>query len=242
MQSILELTKIATQSQTQPINIYREYCQHIFLNYLYQHSNSDQFLFKGGTALRIVYASPRYSEDLDFTILQLSNRQIEDTVLFVLEQMRKINLEVELLESKKTTGGYIGLFKVKVEDIVVNIEINGSKRVKNANKDLVLIDNLFIPSYTLNILSETDLIVEKFTATLTRSKPRDFFDIYFLLRKGIIKEDLRSQLGQLEKLLKDKDINFEKELSMFLPQNIQGIARNFNKVFLQEISKYTRRK
>jgi len=238
MQDISKLSEIATQNQTQPINVYREYCQHLFLNYLYQHKNADKFLFKGGTALRIVYASPRYSEDLDFTILKLSKKQVEDTVLFVLNKMRKVNLDIELVESVETSGGYIALFKVKIENITVNIEINGSRRVDNAKRDLVLVDNLFIPAYTINILHEADLIAEKFTATLTRSKPRDFFDIYFLLRKGLIKEELRSKLTLLADILKKKEVNFEKELSVFLPRSMQNIARNFDKVFLQEISKY----
>ncbi|MFH1906126.1 MAG: nucleotidyl transferase AbiEii/AbiGii toxin family protein [Chloroflexota bacterium] len=42
----------------------RDYVQHLFLSVLY--ARSQALLFKGGTALRVVHRSPRYSEDLDF--------------------------------------------------------------------------------------------------------------------------------------------------------------------------------
>lgn len=42
----------------------RDYIQYPVLSILY--TNGQSFVFKGGTALRVVYHSPRYSEDLDF--------------------------------------------------------------------------------------------------------------------------------------------------------------------------------
>ena len=42
----------------------RDYLQHLLLWLLY--SRTQEFAFKGGTALRLVYGGNRYSEDLDF--------------------------------------------------------------------------------------------------------------------------------------------------------------------------------
>ena len=42
----------------------RDYLQTIFLYLLYQKSQG--FVFKGGTCLRVVFNSNRYSDDLDF--------------------------------------------------------------------------------------------------------------------------------------------------------------------------------
>ena len=56
------LRALATQSQTTELNIRREYCQHLFLSYFYQQPLTDQVYFKGGTALRMLYHSPRFSE------------------------------------------------------------------------------------------------------------------------------------------------------------------------------------
>jgi len=66
--SIETLEKLGRQYQMGVFpNIVREYFQHVFLGELYKLSNAEKLLFKGGTALRIVYGSPRFSEDLDFT-------------------------------------------------------------------------------------------------------------------------------------------------------------------------------
>ena len=42
----------------------RDYLQHLLLWLLY--SRSQDLIYKGGTALRMVYGGNRYSEDLDF--------------------------------------------------------------------------------------------------------------------------------------------------------------------------------
>ena len=42
----------------------RDYLQHLILWLLY--ARSQELVFKGGTALRLVYGGNRYSEDLDF--------------------------------------------------------------------------------------------------------------------------------------------------------------------------------
>src|SRR3989338_1779982 len=64
LESLREFTK---KYQTKETNVLREYVQHLFLSSLYRFPGSERLLFKGGTALRIIYQSPRFSEDLDFT-------------------------------------------------------------------------------------------------------------------------------------------------------------------------------
>jgi predicted nucleotidyltransferase component of viral defense system len=58
---------LANRCQTTAENVVREYFQHLFLSAIYRKKGSEKLLFKGGTALRIVWHSPRFSEDLDFT-------------------------------------------------------------------------------------------------------------------------------------------------------------------------------
>ena len=72
------LEKFTKLQQTSVQNVVREYCQHLFLSFLYQNSGSEKLLFKGGTALRIILKSPRFSEDLDFTGVNVTHREIEE--------------------------------------------------------------------------------------------------------------------------------------------------------------------
>lgn len=40
------LIQFSRQKQTDSDNVAREYCQHLFLSYLYQQAGSERFLFK----------------------------------------------------------------------------------------------------------------------------------------------------------------------------------------------------
>lgn len=67
MITIEALEKLARQQQTSVFpNIVREYFQHVFLGELYRLPEAERMLFKGGTALRIIYGSPRDFYDLYF--------------------------------------------------------------------------------------------------------------------------------------------------------------------------------
>ena len=48
--------------------IEKNYFQDLFLFYLYKKTN--KFIFKGGTALYKIYNLPRFSEDLDFSLVE----------------------------------------------------------------------------------------------------------------------------------------------------------------------------
>ena len=48
----------------------------------------------------------------------------------------------------------------------------------------MLITPGFVLAYALMLLPEAVLVEEKLTALLTRGKPRDYYDVYCMLRKG----------------------------------------------------------
>src|SRR5207237_8287832 len=77
---MLTLAQLRRLSQRNRIGLQpqeRDYIQHLFLYVLYAAPRRDNvgLHFKGGTAIRIVYGSPRFSEDLDFN----SDLTLEET-------------------------------------------------------------------------------------------------------------------------------------------------------------------
>ena len=98
-----EIKRLSLRLQTTELNIRREFIQHQFLRFFYQQPNAQKFFFKGGTALRIAYQSPRFSEDLDFDS-RLSFNELERAIQSTLELMDKDGIMSEILESKKTSG------------------------------------------------------------------------------------------------------------------------------------------
>src|ERR1035441_10085199 len=101
MISFLTLQQIARKQQTSIFpNIVREYAQHLFLAELYQLAGSEKLLFKGGTALRIIYNSPRFSEDLDFSFFTAPHTKskdfIENLFVGVLAKIENNGIRIEL--------------------------------------------------------------------------------------------------------------------------------------------------
>ncbi len=87
MITVETIEKLARQSQMSVFpNVVREYFQHVFLSKLYVLPESEQLLFKGGTALRIVYGSPRFSEDLDFSLVSVAHHATKKTLRIFLSK------------------------------------------------------------------------------------------------------------------------------------------------------------
>jgi len=242
------LQKLATQYQTGLFpNVIREYFQHVFLSELYKLPESENMLFKGGAALRIIYGSPRFSEDLDFSVFQIADhaakRVIEDLLLKVLAEIERIGIRIEIgQKSGKTSGGYFGVatftglgyHQVGVE---VNVSTRNSGRVKG-EVDTIASD--FVPTYTLVHLPQEELVKEKiFGALRERKKPRDFYDLYFMMRRNMLSAEHKKRLGVIkETILADaKNIDFRAELGAFLPAHQQAVVRDFHRALTDELNR-----
>ena len=233
------IKKLALQYQSTEINIAREYVQHLFLSVFYQQPESEQILFKGGTALHIVFQNPRFSEDLDFSGFRTDISTIETLILKVVDKIQKIGLEIEISESKKTSGGYLGILDLSFSSYKTRVCLEVSLRKQNSIEgEPVLITCDFIPSYTLLMLPQKILVAEKLSALLGRAKPRDYFDLYFLLRKGLVEVGKRGILKEIKSRLEKEKLSLKKELRDFLPRSQHKLIRNFQKVLLREISHY----
>ena len=64
------LEKYKIQTATEAENALKEVIQEIALLGLHRANFFEKAAFYGGTALRILYNLPRYSEDLDFTLIK----------------------------------------------------------------------------------------------------------------------------------------------------------------------------
>lgn len=225
--------------QSNKVNIYREYAQHLFLSSFYRKENTEKILFKGGTALRMVYKSPRFSEDLDFSGTEINQKEIESILTEILADLDKENLEADLEEAKPTSGGYLSNISLSIYDVSVTIAIQISLRKKNIKEfQTVPIISDYIPSYVANVLPLSELAGEKLQAALTRGKPRDFFDVYFLLKERLLPGKEIPRLENVEKILEEKKINFRREMGLFLPLSMSPFIKSFPKPLLNEIQRF----
>lgn len=217
-------------------NVVREYCQHLFLSYLYEQPHSEKLLFKGGTALRVLLHSPRYSEDLDFTGVNLAPQETENMFIDALAEVERTGIEVSLMEAKRTTGGYLGIAEFRVEQKKIPVQIEVSLRNTRSLKGIrTVVENEYITAYTLVHLPIEEIIQGKLAALRSRHKARDFYDYFFLLSGNypVVKE--KENLKKALVLLKESRINFRGELRSLLPQSHAMHMRDFRNILEQKI-------
>ena len=224
----------------------REYFQHVFLEQLYRMPKAESLLFKGGTALRIVYGSPRFSEDLDFSLYGFEqydiNNFVEDIFIKVLEEITRSGIRTEIGQNTNpTTGGYFATAIFRIFDfdpvsVELNISSHASREKVRGEVDSVTGD--FVPTYSVVHLPQVKIVEEKvFGALRERKKPRDYYDLYFMLRRNMLSAEQKSRLAEVkEEIIKEAShIDFSNELGAFLPADQRNLARDFGKTLGAEM-------
>lgn len=234
------LKEFTDKFQTDPRNIAREYIQNLFLSSLYKIKHAEKLLFKGGTALRIIYRSPRFSEDLDFTGQNIHHaHEIDELFITVLAAIEKLGIQISFQEAKPTTGGYLGIITYRLFDIFEQMKFEISLRRSRVLSETTTISNEYMPPYTLVQIKAAELIEGKLAALLNRHKARDYYDLYFLLRHPQLNRFVnKKRLGRVSENLEQEKFNFKKELSPLLPASHQMILKDFKTILRKEIEVY----
>lgn len=225
----------STKWQTSEQNVRREYIQHLFLSHFYRHSDSGKIYFKGGTALRIIYRSPRFSEDLDFSSTFSTFSKIEDIIIQTIKEIEREGILIDIKESKITTGGYLAIINFSLQGQKIDIKFEISQRKEKNIGEIITVINDYIPPYTMTAITKELLVAGKIRALLDRQKARDFYDLYYILRAYLLPAKEKDILKKVLVLLDKTGIQFAKELKIFLPKSHWGIIKDFKKILMQEI-------
>jgi predicted nucleotidyltransferase component of viral defense system len=157
----------------------------------------DELVFKGGTALLKFYQLDRFSEDLDFTLN--GEIDLEDLLNKIKRDLESFGAEVRQLdieESERSFKARLGiegpLYNGDRRSLCfVRIEVNKESTVEDFNTERYTPRFQDLTAFDLPILTEKEILSEKIRAVRTRDKPRDLYDIYHLIQKGVeIDEDL----------------------------------------------------
>lgn len=241
MLTLENLQEFIDKFQTSKDNVVREYIQHLFLSSLYRAKEAEKLLFKGGTALRIVFQSPRFSEDLDFTGQNIFHyKEIDELFINALSEVEKAGINISYEEAKPTTGGYLGLIHYEMFDLIKDMKFEVSlRRGKRVVGDLASVISEFTTNYILIHLPPKEIVSGKIAALLSRRKPRDYYDLYFMLRHPELNKYVdKNILKVVLKNLTAERIDFKKELSRLLPASHRLLLKDFKKILRNEIKKY----
>lgn len=181
----LQAQRFAQEHHTNVDNVIKEHYQVFILDHLYKSSLEKSLVFKGGTALRLVYNSVRFSEDLDFSLL--NDIEFADFSQ-VLNNFTKLFPESKIQDvyNKRYTlfGRVVVTIDFKPVPIGIKVEVNKDSR--NFTPTVALakspFNNLELSSrvYTLeSILADKLTILE----SGSRRQPRDLFDAWYISQK-----------------------------------------------------------
>ena len=229
---------LSAKWQTVEFNIAREYAQHVLLSALYGADEDIKLAFKGGTAMRLLRQSPRFSEDLDFTGWAKSFHAGRYVELAVKEASRA-GLAFKTLESNETSGGWFALVGTEVHEWPVRVQWNISLRSGGTPMtETVLVGTpLWLP-YSVRALPVSDMAAEKLEALFRRKEPRDFFDIYYLLRNRLGVAEIAAKKSGLIKCARELNPKTVKtELKQLLPRTQWALVSQFPKILVQELEK-----
>lgn len=170
-----------------------DYLQNIMLAGIYSTTESRKLYFKGGTALQKIFGLNRFSIDLDFTG-NLSIKELTKLINIVKQYMEFHGFRCTLSSTeKKDSISYkfkiFGPIYLSTHDdrAIATIKIDVSSR-----ENIVLPITLYnitplyrdLEPYQPIVMDPNEMLAEKIRAILTRRKPRDVFDLDFLLDKG----------------------------------------------------------
>lgn len=213
-----QILDLASRNGVEPRNILQEELQKVVLTSMSHSGCFDSIVFQGGTALRLFYNNPRFSEDIN-----LVHRV----------GVERFELAVPLKAACRSIQSSFP-FLVDVESRVQKDDADLQRMIlKTISDDLdrrtcLHVELAFVPSYhneprilehppihpAVRVETEQEILADKICALSLRTyvKGRDLWDIYFLSEQRSV--DVKWDL--VEKKVKDykvSNVEFEQQLS-----------------------------
>ena len=180
-----EIKKISNELEIAPLNIIREYIEIEVLENLSKSELSERVIFYGGTAIRLAYKGPRFSEDLNFIFKNQTKKdakELENILNKVSKNNEGILLE-EIHDKRNTLFGLVHISNPLLKHSI-RIKLEISKKAHKQESAYIMLNS---PASILNPIIRTStlksLIQNKLLAIKMRNKPRDWFDLWFLSSK-----------------------------------------------------------
>lgn len=197
------------KNEEEIISVLREIMQEITLAALSRTNFYEKAAFYGGTALRIFYNLDRFSEDLDFSLLDKDPTfSLEPYFMSILNEFEALGLKVSIREKVKRTNSAIDSAFLKTDTIwktlsldeipsyhgiklnktiQIKIEVDREPPLGFKTEEKLLLNPF---SFYVKCLAPHDLFARKLHALLYRKwknrvKGRDWFDFEWYIQQKI---------------------------------------------------------
>lgn len=193
-----EIIRQKLEKETQPPMrklVLAECLQHLLLQSLYRQGVFEHLVFTGGTALRIIYQTNRYSEDLDFSLEKSKGFRLDYVLQKAAKDLSAQQLPFEFyLKNDKTVATadlrFQGLLKefnlsaLKDQKLTIKFEVD-KRPPKGGTKEIMLVTTPV--SYTVVVYDLPSLFATKLHAIFFRGyvKGRDYYDLVWYLGQRV---------------------------------------------------------
>lgn len=173
------------------LNVLREYLQALTLRSLHESEAFQCLVFVGGTALRFLHGLPRFSEDLDFSLVSPAGYAGHDWMAKLKRDLTFAGFTPEIAWNDRKTvhTGWIrlrgllhdaGLSPLADEKLAIKVEIDTRPPAGGHCERRIVTRHL---SYLLQYHDPSSLMAGKLHAVLTRryAKGRDWYDLIWYL-------------------------------------------------------------
>jgi predicted nucleotidyltransferase component of viral defense system len=192
---LLELVS-AKEGRNAKLNIMREYLQAYILRILYEKKFLRHAAFVGGTALRFLHGLPRFSQDIDFSLLEAKKGESFSLPALMDKAEKELSLAGYDVSMVRRESGAVSWAMVKFrkimfeaglstrpeENLSIRVEID-TNPPEGARTEPHIVNRYFLLSFVTYDLAS--LFAGKIHALLNRryTKGRDFFDLGWYLSK-----------------------------------------------------------
>lgn len=235
----IEIQKLATSNKIDEYSFLREYFQILILKYFYARPGSESTFFKGGTAIKLIFGSFRFSEDLDFTTNK-SKASIYGILEKALMEVAQFTNSQGAVKEMETVGNNF-TFRLQFSglpipaSIFIKTDFSTRESVLDPITGVLTTTLPVSPLPIIRHLSRKEILAEKIRAIMHRLRGRDVFDLWYLLsigeiidwnfvnkkaayyRENIIGDQLVSRLN----LFSERQLHLD--LDKFLPQDYRKI-------------------
>lgn len=196
-------------------NILREYLQYKILDVIYDSNYAVKLAFMGGTALRIIHGSNRFSEDLDFDNFNLTKTEFEEIGELV---RKRLVLEGYSIETRNVFKDafhcYISILNIlyenkisqhKEEKLMIRLDTEPQGITYSLEKVII---NKFDIFTRINVVPASTLLSQKIFAILNRKRTmgRDLFDTVYLFNRTTPNFDYLRLHTNIKNMAELKDI------------------------------------
>ena len=192
---------------------------------------SQELAFKGGTVLKKIYFKDyRFSEDLDFTLLNngISNDKLSEWFSDVFDYIKEeANIPLSIITGNEPQDGGINFYISYVGPLGglgaqkrVKVDISRSEKLSfKPVRMTVILEYTDQEDHQLLCYSLEEVLIEKLRSVMQRMQARDFYDVWYLLETH--KMDLEFLTNEFKEKCESKELNpedFHRKLVQRIPQ------------------------